>query len=316
LLSNFSIGVNATYRKLNDFIWQVPEHTRGGGDFLSSSDYEAKSITIQTAACGSTPNCAQIATIPGGATSVTLPYYQLKAGVATPQYFVYANRPDYNQTYKGVELTATKRMSNRWMLRGNVTLQDWTQDVGADAVIDPTLQRVASNTLSGGLLGTGGVVGDSACPACDGSDVLFRSTGSGSKGNVYLNSKWATSITGVYQIPVIETALGVNVNSRQGYSIPYVYRQSTRDGTKLLMLTGEDVSKYRLPTVTQLDLRVAKDIRFSRVGLTLSIDGFNILNSNTILQRDVTRINAYGPSDHVAEVLSPRVFRLGARLSF
>jgi len=300
LISNFSIGANVTFRKLNDFIWQVPERTRGGNDFYTSADYVQKTTAPFVAPNGQT---------------ITLPYYELKSDVPVPKYYVYANRPDYSQSYKGLELTATKRMSNRWMLRGNVTLQDWTQDVGANGVIDPTLQRVQSDSLSGGIVGTGGIVGGSACPACDGSDVLYRSTGSGSKGNVFLNSKWASSITGIYQIPVIETAFGFNINSRQGYSLPYVYRQATREGAKTLMVYGKDVSRDRLDTVTQLDVRLSKDFRISRVGLTVSADGFNILNSNTILQRDLVRIGT-ATSNHVTEVLSPRVFRLGARVTF
>ena len=316
LLSNLSIGVNATYRKLNDFLWRVPEKTRGAGDFYTSADYQLAAPVE--------------AILPNGQTT-TLQYYTLKSGVPNPTYFVYANRPGYNQAYKGLELTATKRMSNRWMLRGNVTLQDWTQNVDANGIIDPTLQRVTGS--SGSASGTGGVVGGSACPACDGADVLYRSTGSGSKGSVYLNSKWAYSLTGVYQIPIVETSIGFNLNGRQGYALPYVWRQATPQGAKLLMLTGNDVTKFRNDNVTQLDLRLAKDLRLSRLGLTLSVDMFNVLNSNTILQRDVTQFNGtystpsaacqanvsacVSPSaDRVSEVLSPRVFRLGARLTF
>jgi hypothetical protein len=48
--------------------------------------------------------------------------------------------------------------------------------------------------------------------------------------------------------------------------------------------------------------------------LTVGVDVFNALNEGTVLQRNLrlSRTN----SDHVVEVLSPRIFRLGARLSF
>ena len=67
--------------------------------------------------------------------------------------------------------------------------------------------------------------------------VIFQSTGSGAKGNVYINSKWAYSLTGVYQIPVIETSLGFNLNGRQGYALPYValIRGTNGEGTKSLL---------------------------------------------------------------------------------
>lgn len=289
ILTDFSVGVNGTYRKLNDFIVSAGEHHQGQGDFYSRADYVAHAPVD--------------ATLPNG-NVVSLPYYTLAPGVSAPVYRVLKNRADYSQTYKGLDLNATKRMSNRWMLRGNFTLQDWTQDVGP-GLADPTIQRTA-----GGVAGT-------ACPNCDGDQVIFQSTGSGSKGNVYINSKWAYSLTGVYQIPVIETSLGFNLNERQGYALPYVFRVSGApgEGFKNLIVPNE-VDSFRNANVRELDLRLSKELRVSRVGLTLSVDAFNVLNSNTILQRDVTRVNGFAASNRVTEVLSPRVFRLGARLSF
>lgn len=297
LFSDLSIGVNVTYRKLNDFIGTIGEKHQGQGDYLTSADYAPRSVN---------------ATLPDGST-VTLPYFVLRTAtdpggaVAAPVFSVIRNIPDYSQEYTGLELTAIKRMANRWMLRGNVTLQDWSQDAGVDSFGDPTKRRVA---------------GFSACPQCD--TVVFQSTGSGSKGNVYINSNWTASLTGLYQIPVIETSFGFNVNSREGYALPYVWlvRGSAGEGTKAL-IAGDDVDAFRNETVTEVDLRLAKEIRFKGIGLTLSVDAFNILNANTVLQRNVTQLNAAAgstslspTSNRVAEVLSPRVFRLGARLSF
>lgn len=290
ILADFTVGINGTYRKLSDFIvnnWG--EHTQGRGDFYSPADYVLHEPVN--------------ATLPNGKV-VSLPYYTLKPGVSAPVFRVVRNRPDYSQTYKGLELNATKRMSNRWMLRGNFTFQDWTQDVGPESFADPTILRAPNGSFT-------------ACPNCDGEQVVFQSGGSGSKGNIFINSKWAYSLTGVYQIPVIETSLGFNLNERQGYALPYVFRVSTPsgEGFKNLIVPSE-IDDFRNPNVRQLDLRLAKEIRVSRVGLTLSVDAFNLLNANTVLQRDVTRLNGFAASNRVTEVLSPRVFRVGARLSF
>jgi hypothetical protein len=293
VLTNFSVGVNLTYRKLKDFVGTYGEHHQGQNDLYSSADYvQAAPVT---------------ATLKNGQTR-TLNYYVLRAGV-TPQVFsVIKNIPDYEQTYKGAEINLIKRMSNRWMMRGNVTLQDWTQEAGPDASPDPTLQRAASAFT--------------ACLTCDGA-VIYQSTGSGSKGNVYINSKWSTSLTGLYQIPLIETSLGFNLNSRQGYALPYVWAVRTSEGVKNIIAT-EDVDTFRLPNVTQLDLNLSKDFRVRGLGFTVSVDAFNVLNKNTVLQRNVTQSlnsSASGTtlsatSGRVSEVLSPRVFRLGARFSF
>jgi hypothetical protein len=289
LMSDFSVGINATYRKLDNFISTIGEHTQGAGDFYSPADYVLHAPVT--------------ATLPNGST-VSLPYYTLKPGDFPATFKVIHNTPDYYQTYKGLELTGTKRLSHRWMMRGNLTLQDWKQHAGPGSIVDPTVGRT--------------------CGVCNGSEVIFQSAGSGSKGNVYINSKWTADLTGTYQIPVIETSFGFNLNSRQGYSLPYVWlvRGAPGEGTKAL-LAPSAVDTFRDPTVTEVDMRLAKELRFQRVGLTLSIDGFNMMNSNTILQRNVTQLNASAgsvnkaaSSNRIAEVLSPRVFRLGARLSF
>jgi hypothetical protein len=273
----------------------VGEKTRGAGDIYSSADYVLAPLPV-------------VGKLPNG-TTFSVPFYVLKPGIKPATSFVIRNTPDYYQMYKGLELTATKRMSNRWMLRGNFTFQNWTQHVGAGAIVDPTVSKV--------------------CGVCNGAEVLVASGGSGSKGNVYLNAKWASSLTGAYQIPVIETSFGFNLNSRQGYPDPYSVgvQTSTGEGTKTIMASPAN-DTFRNSTVTELDLRLAKDIRVSRVGLTLSIDMFNALNSNTILQRNLANLctakqatasticTVSATSNRVFEVLSPRVFRLGARLAF
>jgi hypothetical protein len=296
LLSDFSVGVNGTYRKLKDFTWSVGEKNVGKGDLYSSADF------VLAAA-------PKVAHLPNGDT-VNLPYYVLKPGLDAPTFFVIGNRPDYNQTYKSVDLFATKRLSNRWMMRGNVTLQDWKQHVGAGAIVDPTHAR-----------------GGFGCTTCDGSDVIVGAgSGSGAKGGIYINAKWEYNFTGTFQIPVIETNFGVNLNGRQGYPIPYVYRvtgsSNGQGSTTKYLLAENDITKFRHPNITELDLRLAKDIRMWRGGLTLSVDAFNVLDHRTILQRNVTRLNnnnaggTFGSSNRITELQSPRVLRLGARFNF
>jgi len=161
------------------------------------------------------------------------------------------------------------------------------------------------------------------CSNCDGSDVVIGgSTGSGAKGGVYINSKWAYNITGTYQIPVIETNFGVNLTGRQGYVRPYVFRTTapSENGQNtsnfIYTLAENDITKFRLPNPIELDLRLAKDFRVYRgAGVTLSVDAFNVLDRRTILQRNVTRLSS-SSSNQITELQSPRVFRLGARFNF
>jgi hypothetical protein len=296
LMSDLSFGVNATYRRLSDQVVNRAEHHQGQGDLFSPADYQLHA----PATCAPPTNCGTFG-------SYSVPYYTLKPGVAAPLYYVIMNQPDYSQTYKGLDLMMTKRMSNRWMMRGSISLNDWTQNVGPGAISDPSRLRNAFG-----------------CNTCDGGAVVQGSgTGSGAKGGVYINSKWAYNLTGVYQIPVIETSLGFNLTGRQGYPVPYIHRVSVGgtaadplvpEGFKFLLL-GNDSDTYRLHNLTNLDLRLAKDIRvFRSAGITISVDAFNILNANTILQRNTRLGTATG--NRITEIQSPRVFRAGARITF
>lgn len=298
IMNNFVVGATATWRKMNDFVWSRPEKGRGSNNFYTSADY-------MLATDGNGNQLFVTGTLPDG-TAYKEPYYVLRPGVDVPTFYVISNRPGYHQTYQGLELTATKRMANRWMLRGSVTLQDWKQHVDSEGFIDPTRGRFCGN--------------------CDDSIVMQGSgTGSGAKGGIYINSEWAYNLTGAYQIPFVETTLGFNLTGRQGYPIPYVHRIGTSEGTKLVLATANP-DTYRHDDIMNLDLRLAKDFRFGPVGTTFSIDVFNVTNEQTILQRDVTRLNRRAGNDSVAdpnrssnritELQSPRVFRLGARLTF
>jgi hypothetical protein len=292
LMTDLSFGVNATWRKLDNFVGTRVEKHQGAGDYVTSADYK-----LFRTISGSDPTT--------GLTWSNIPVYSLGF---QPVWSVITNIPNYKQTYKGLELTATKRMSNRWMLRGNISLNDWTQSVGANSFADPTRLRNAFG-----------------CSTCNGADVVQGSgTGSGAKGGIYINSKWQYNLTGVYQIPVVETSFGFNLTGRQGYPELYVHRvlvpYPDESVFKQVLVSDHPIST-RNKNLKNLDLRLAKDLRFFHsAGLTISLDAFNVLNSNTILQRN-TRLYRSGSSvnaqaANITEIQSPRVLRLGARFTF
>jgi hypothetical protein len=80
------------------------------------------------------------------------------------------------------------------------------------------------------------------------------------------------------------------------------------------ILVTDDPTEFRHEDIHELDLRLAKEFRFSGVGLTASIDLFNVLNEQPVLQRN-TRL-AVASGNQITELQSPRVFRIGARLTF
>jgi hypothetical protein len=290
LTPGFAVSANYTYRKSKDFTWNQFEKTRGAGDYYTSADY-----VLAGNRTGVLPN----------GQSYSVPYYTLKTGVATPVYYVFTNRDDYSQTYQDIELSAVKRMENHWMMRANVTLSDWTQHVGPGAIIDPSpLLSNSTNSFD-------------SCSVCDGATVASG----GGIGNNYINSRWAYSLTGIYQLPW-QISIGAALNGREGYLIPYrVQFRDRREGTQKNLLVSGDFDDSRLPNVTNLDLRLAKDILFrGDLGLNLSIDVFNVLNSHVVLDRNtLLDVGANGTDpvyNHISTLMSPRIVRFGARLRF
>jgi hypothetical protein len=229
-------------------------------------------------------------------------YWTLRNGVNTRNGFLLENG-DREQEFMGASLSIQKRLSNRWMARGNVSWQDWKWDIPDSENEDPT------DTIGGGIV--------------DGTQVLQGSgTVSGAKGNVFINSNWSYSMTGLYQIAP-EARWGFNVaaslTGREGYPARYsrrINRAPIADtpGVGIDVPVKGDADSFRYPDVHQLDLRVEKEFHLSDFGVTVGADLFNALNESYVLQRQsiLNRTN----SDHVQEVVSPRILRLGVRLSW
>ena len=237
-------------------------------------------------------------------------YYELKDGVSS-RGGTYLHNSDQEQEYKGASLTFNKRLSNRWMLRGNFTWADWTWSNIGNEVTDPT------HFLGGGYN--------------DGDIVMQGSgTGSGAKGGVYINSKWSYSLNGLYQIAPDRPwgfNAALNLTGRQGYPVPYYVRlgNGARNGipgfTRVQVINEPD--SFRVDDIRILDGRLEKEFTFSDFGFTVSADCFNIFNEGFVQQRN-HRLKV-GPSatnplsqlsNWATEVTSPRIFRLGARFSF
>jgi len=308
LLPEFVVGVNLTYRKLTNL---------ADRDLLvfdgSTAACEAAQDSLQCPAfaAGNLGSLGRRATqadfvpvtfsqpLPDGSTR-TITWYRLRDGVST-RGGNFLHNGDSEQEYKGVSAVFNKRLANRWMMRGNFTWADWTWSKVADRE-NPTL-----------LLGGGGEEGD---PFLQGSG-----TGSGSKGGIYINSKWSYSVNGLYQIAPDRPwgfNVAANLNGREGYPLPYFRRRGGELARENFATTNvqvtDDPDEFRLDDIHVVDVRVEKELSFSDFGLTLGLDVFNLLNESNVLQRN-HRL-AQSSSNNVREILSPRILRLGARFSF
>jgi hypothetical protein len=334
LLPEFVVGLNFTYRQLTGIIEQEllvfdtdpysAANLNSVGRLHRRSDYvpgyptlfnaiPSGATTRNIVVCnpGSTPtSCFTTASerrtvtvqhvLPSGQT-YPLTFYQLRPEIATRN-GGYLENGDREQEYIGASLVFNKRLANRWMLRGNFTWSDWTwSKVPESENEDPTL------TLGGGVR--------------EGDPVLQGSgTGSGSKGGIYINSEWAYSVNGLYQIAPDRPwgfNVALNLTGRQGYPIPYFQRvtlDTNQQNASVNVQVTDRPDTFRLDDIHMVDARVEKEFTFSDFGLTLGVDVFNVFNEAYVLQRN-HRL-AQSTSNHVREVTSPRVLRLGARLSF
>jgi hypothetical protein len=114
-----------------------------------------------------------------------------------------------------------------------------------------------------------------------------------------------------------------NVTGRQGYPLPFYYltRLNTTTLAEIGSLNGVQLQyskadSNRLDNVIDVDGRIEKEFTFQDFGLTLGVDCFNLLNESFILQRRARLRSSFINQGDVFEVLSPRIFRFGARLSF
>lgn len=311
LLTDFSVGVTFTHRRTKDLAAIRYEKTQGGGDYFTAADYE---LMAGVMAGG---------TFTGNGHTITtrqVPVYQLKAGLPTPNFSVITNRPDYEQTFNGLEFVATKRMSKNWMMRFNASYNDYTDDCSGDAFANPTPQLNSTGIVNG----FGAAAGP---PACPGGQVAPQSAGSGAFGNVFINSKWNMNVNGVYVFPW-DIHLGASVFARQGY--PAALRATVtgvRGGNPTVVL--DPIGEIRFDNVMQVDLRLSREFRIlGRGGITVMGEVFNATNERTVLQRNTTLItNAVAANGtvtttpvangwRITEMQAPRVYRIGAKFNF
>lgn len=303
LMRDFSVAANVTFRERKNIVWtplyDLTEFADTGRLVTLGSDIYDCSGTVSgnfldTGAAYDEPFC-QI--VDFSDTDGTIRWQ--------------TNMPGFKQSFQGIELTATKRLSNKWMMRGYVAYSDWTNEFSGTP-LDPGIYGTAAGSRSGDPTNSRGGTTD------DGGAVAVQSLASGNKRNVWTgSSKWQVNVNGLYQLPMGVSVAG-NLYGRQGYGIAYFHSVSVggAEGTKAVQIDGVDSRRY--DDLWTLDLRAAK--LFSLDGGTkieVAVDAFNVFNENTVLQLD-SRVDAGGTGTYnrIGEILSPRVFRFGATISF
>jgi hypothetical protein len=278
LVPNLSIGGAYTYRRGNDLTSWNPRIGLGPADYsvLSQPSLGAYSATVFA------PNQDLVDATGGGR--------------------ILTNRPDYNTSFNGFELTLNKRLSNRWMARAAFSYNNWVEHPGAGSFQNPTRTDSTTGQVAGALSG----------PLVDGGQIAPRSGGSG-KGDIFYNAKWQFNANGFYQLGY-GFELGANLFGREGYVRPFVFQVSDGADGRIRALGTANIDDNRYPNLWDLDFRLAKTFTIQRARFVLSGDLFNALNSNTETSR--ARLLGSSAFGTLNEIISPRILRVGVKLQF
>jgi hypothetical protein len=192
---------------------------------------------------------------------------------------------DSDQTFKSLDLSLFKRLSNNWQLLMSYALTKRNVPI----MPSPTGSEFNSNVTSGPL-----------------------------DPNAEINAtdrelEWSAKASGVYQLPFQITA-AANFEHRSGN--PWARQVRFTGGATIpnITLNVEPFGTRRLPHTNQLDLRVEKAFTLPRgQRATARMNVFNLTNANTVL--DVTRLSSvnFGLPE---EIMPPRIVEFGITYSF
>jgi hypothetical protein len=277
LSPDFGVGVNFQYRKMYDYNWEkmlVYDYLNDSALRLVQND-----------------DWVEAGSIDGNV------YWDLdysKVGYSFTDRLT--QRPDYNQTYWGIELTFKKRLTNKWMFDGSFTYQDHRVNYLSRDSYDDATDHLPVEKL-------------------DGQPHAYQSAGSGSS-DVYLNSRWMLKLSGLYQLPY-----GFNISgtfsARDGFISPEFATDPEyyKYDYELAKVWTEKFGDSRDPAMYLVNLRLEKRFAVGDFGnFYLSADCFNLFNSNVRLARN--RDQAADDFDQTLCIMSPRIFRFGVRFEF
>jgi len=224
------------------------------------------------------------------------PVYRLAPGASLPpgQARWLSNRDDYQRRYWNVDLVATRRLADGWMLRGFLTRQQHREHFTGEASMqDPTPRfDVAPPSVSGFV---------------DGGLAV-------NAGDIVIHAEWIYSVAGLYELPWQMSVSGT-LYGRQGYPTAEYITVNRPDGLGLTsVLRDRNLDAGRFPSMNLLDLRLQRRLLIGRLRATLDLDVFNTLNGGSTLRQ--VGDAAAGTFRNPLEIVAPRLARLGLQLRF
>jgi hypothetical protein len=285
--NGFAVGANYIWRRYGDFQWS----DRVG---ITSADWIATTFTPAASACpGNDGNRINAATCP----AVT--FYQ--PAFQQPTVVTLAMADGFQRKFNGVELSARKRMSHRWLMNTSFSYNSTIVDFGEFTGSQPSTGSAALSE------------DPSNREQRQGFQYDYLTGGSGI-GNVYVNAKYLFKISGLYQLPG-DVNVSAFYNARQGYPLENTVQTPSRvNGGGQIDVLLDSVGNTRLPNYQNLDFHIERPVRIGSTRFIPALDIFNVANSNTI-QAIRSRQNAAN-ANQVQAILAPRVARFGIRVNW
>jgi hypothetical protein len=274
LMSNLAIGVDYIYRK----------YDRGLATYTLGYQPGAAGYPVSQIYTGPL-------TYTDPLTNKTGEYYVVKQGAMRPSGLGSITMTDQSyQVYNGVDITLTKRYSNKWQMSGALTIQDNPNYLPEGSFENPTNRSYR-----------------------DGVSTL---------------AKYVLKLSGSYDLPFGIMFAG-NFNMFQGAARTLtingpgnVYGGVNAAGAATTIsyatLEFQPRDAFRFEDTKMLDLGVTKSFSFGgndQFRVKLMADLFNVFNINTVLSYSSGNISLPA-STAPASIVPPRVLRIGARIMF
>ncbi|MEZ5418815.1 MAG: TonB-dependent receptor [Vicinamibacterales bacterium] len=229
-------------------------------------------------------------TFDNAGTQESITVYRLRPEFGTQRDRVIANVDVLRSNYDGVQFDVQKRMSDRWQLLAGLSLQTHKGFNHSGTFTNPGNTTDFNNP----------------------NFLINRDNGS-----VFIELPWTFTLSGSYILPLWDITTSAKYTARAGdplirdavftFANPTVSQPSE---TVFVAQRGvdrtEDVTRF-------LDVRVAKRLRIGRANLEGTVDLFNALNANHVLNQ-VTRVGA--TLGRPNSILTPRIVRFGLTARF
>ena len=217
-----------------------------------------------------------------------LTYFEYSPDLSAAQFeeLMLVNDPKARQRFTSVELSATKRLANRWQFAASYARTK------KDRPLHPSL-RVPEARAQATIVG-----------AFNPNDEINRADNT---------SDWQGKLSGAYLFPY-DVTVGANFDHQSGDAFARQVRLEGGVTIPDVVVNAERVGTRRIPTLNLLTLRVEKSFRFRAAQrVAVRFDLYNALNVNT-----TTRIQPRSGRRFLrpTEIVPPRVAEFGLTYSF